>query len=246
MLFFLAIFAFVIVKNVSAAARKRQIGGPSGSTPTSSRRRATAPSRFGRPPSPRRPRSPRSSLPPPSTEPQAVSEDEPATGSVAPIDDQTEAAIEEVPPPPRPGDPVVITLSESEPAEATDPTPPIDSDPELALATVIDQVFGRDAPPHARATRFEVDYAGRRIEWAATVLRTSRGRRHREPATRAEVMLGYTSDRELLSDRVIAEVFLPPEVTVDRDHRIVLRGILVEANVYANRLVIDDATIMAG
>ncbi len=120
-----------------------------------------------------------------------------------------------------------------------DESPPQQADTDLT--SVIAAVFERDDPPHTRAERFASAYAGTPVEWTATVLRSSRGRRHREPATRVELLLGYASERQFFSDRVIAEAYFPADTELDADTELSFRGTMAEANVYGNRLVIDHA-----
>lgn len=204
----LAIIAFVVWQKAGPAKRghwRRQVERALHPELTKIRRQPRTPERFRRSVPPTSVILDRSSLPPPSSNPPPDPELRPAR---QPVEDQPEAVVEEVPPPPSPGDPVVISVpvSEAEPEPSSedvptsepavtdrDESPPAATDADLT--SVIAAVFERDDPPHTRAARFASAYAGTSVEWTATVLRSSRGRRHREPATRAELLLGYASER---------------------------------------------------
>ena len=105
-------------------------------------------------------------------------------------------------------------------------------------------IFGGPASAHERAADFAEHYAGRRVRWTATAVRSTRVRHRREPAVRAELVLGFLSERQLFSDRVTAEAYFSPDVEVERDHELTFTAVLSEANVYARRLVLDDAEVV--
>ena len=75
-------------------------------------------------------------------------------------------------------------------------------------------------------------------------MRTSNSRRNGEAALRVELFLGYASENEFHSNRVLAEAYFPPDVELERDTTVTFRGTLADANVFARRIVLDDAQIV--
>ncbi|MEM8707114.1 MAG: hypothetical protein AAGE98_11705 [Actinomycetota bacterium] len=203
----------------------------------------------------------RSSLPPPSGEP--VVAETTIEHETPPAPDEPIVVVPAALPDPVIDDPVVddpADLVDDDPhddvpdetkADETLASPPaVDEaaatpdDVDLERDAVIAALFGRSEPAHVRAASFAESYAGREVTWQATLVRTAKGRRHREPATRAELVLGYTSERQMFSERVVAEAYFGPDVELERDSEITVCGVLAEANVYANRVVLDHVEIV--
>ncbi|MEM8707980.1 MAG: hypothetical protein AAGE98_16060 [Actinomycetota bacterium] len=224
---------------------------PSGrpvSTPP--RRRVSAPPPAGQP---LPPMFRRSSLPPPPTGEPVVAEttieheappapDEPVVDVTAvlrdPIVHEPTDLVDDEPSHPDLDADEHVTASRDEPVHVHDEPADLDLD------AVIAALFGRGEPAHVRAATFADAYVGREVTWQATLVRTAKSRRHREPATRAELVLGYTSERQMFSDRVVAEAYFGPDVELERDTEITVCGVLAEANVYANRVVLDHVEIV--
>ena len=137
---------------------------------------------------------------------------------------------------------------------AADPQPPVSEppvsepttpgEPDLELDAVLTTIFGSAASAHERAADFTEHYAGERIRWTATAVRSTRVRHQREPAVRVELLLGFLSERQLFSDRVTAEAYFDRDVEIERDSELTFTAVLSEANVYARRLVLDDAEVV--
>ncbi|MEO0495206.1 MAG: hypothetical protein AAF081_17505 [Actinomycetota bacterium] len=159
----------------------------------------------------------------------------PAPPPALPPDPEPEPVAEVAAPEPPPSDLPAADDNDIEAAE------PVAGDLDLDLDAVLAAVFGDAGTPYDRAERFAQEFAGATVTWTATVQRTSSSRRNRTPTRRAELLLGHLSERELYSERVLAEAYFAPDVELERDHDVTFVATLAEANVYSRRLVLEDA-----
>ena len=231
-LLFLLIIGVVVLYRMGAKKRsalRRQITSALGGTST-------------RPSPRRRPR--RSSLPPPSN-PQP-----PPPRPIAAAPEPIEVVEADVAPGPM--EPVVIDVPEPQPEARPEPTPDPEptsaptaiSAPDLDLSATIQALFLDRRNAQDRLDAFESTYAGHEVEWTAEVVRASNSRRHGDAALRVELFLGYASENEFHSDRVLAEAYFPPGAALERGTTVTFRGTLADANVFARRVVLDDARLV--
>lgn len=200
--------------------------------------RRTRPQRSARirrrpPPAPVESRRP-SSLPPPT--------------AAAPPPEPVE--LVEPDPLPPPTEPVVVEAAaprrdpEPEPEDAPESFDPSAAAPDLGRQTTIVALFGDLDERHTRLNIFDADYEGRTIEWSAEVVRARTSRRNGNAATRAELFVGFASERRYPTDRVIVEAYFASGTSLEPDTPIMFAGTLTGLNVYARRLVVDDARIV--
>lgn len=241
----IVIIGAVVLYQMGPAKRarlKRQIDKGLGGGRRSTARRQPPPPASTQRPIESRP----SSLPPPT----APSTPPPTAAVPEPVE------IVHPDPVPAPSDPIVVDMAtddssdetgpETPPPTAGEPTSAADRSPgsvDLTVSATIETLFLQSRNAQQRLDTFEQHYAGNEVEWRADVVRVSTSRRDGQPAKRVELLLGYASDNEFHSDRVLAEAYFDPDAELERDATITFRATLTDANVLARRLVLDDARL---
>ena len=115
---------------------------------------------------------------------------------------------------------------------------------DLDMESTIGALFDDATETHTRIDTFDHDYAGRTIEWTADVERARASRHNGDAALRTELFLGYASEGRLPTDRVVAEAYFAADATIEPGTTITFAGTLTGLNVYARRIVIDEARII--